>query len=95
MEEKRRCPNCGKELTKSARKCKYCNAKAPLDSYEVKAQTNDLLKKLPRIICTLICVISLLALIWFDWKKVCYITAFGVILTIYITYTIFLLKEYS
>ena len=24
-ESKRICPNCGKELTKSARKCKYCN----------------------------------------------------------------------
>lgn len=37
-ESTRTCPNCGKELVSSARKCKYCNAK-------IKVQVSDLKPK--------------------------------------------------
>lgn len=36
MEIKRLCPNCGKELTLSVRKCKYCNTHLTTDKTKVK-----------------------------------------------------------
>ncbi len=61
MTGKRICKNCGKEITISSRKCKYCGMKAPLDLHEAKLRLKDFIIKLRKILFyILICILFIL-----------------------------------
>lgn len=102
MDKKRFCKNCGKELTTSARKCKYCNAEVPLDTYEISYRAKDSLKIFVKLLYAALFI--LLA-----WSIYCTITKvntssvnsillrdsaiFGIVLITYFMYIFSLLKE--
>lgn len=67
-DEKRLCPNCGKELTKSARKCKYCETRI----VPVKIQTTreEKLVVLLACVCFLVIVAIVVALLALSGKTV-------------------------
>lgn len=67
-DEKRLCPNCGKEITKSARKCKYCETRI----VPVKIQTTreEKLVVLLACVCFLVIVAIVVALLALSGKTV-------------------------
>ena len=56
-DEKRLCPNCGKELTKSARKCKYCD-----ESLIPKSESS--IKNFKEFLFVAFCITLVLLVFW-------------------------------
>lgn len=101
MKKQRFCKNCGKELTTSAVKCKYCNAKAPLDTYEITYRTKNTLKSLTKLLYFVLVAIIIWAIYCISTNHpsdINYIllrdgATFVLVLFTYILYVFSLIKE--
>ena len=98
--EKRFCLECGKEMPTYARRCKYCNAKAPLDKYERIAQVKDKLYPIAKNVTMIMFCVFLISFIglWIqnnslNWKLLCDLSLLEIIVYFYFKYIVFLQKN--